>query len=79
MSAITLDGSLMDRLNGVKPGTELRDPAGKPLGYVVSPEDYRRLQYARALERHTIEEVECMRRQPGGRPLADIWRDLGAG
>jgi len=79
MSAITLDGPLMDRLDGAKPGTELRDPAGKPLGYVVSPEDYRRLQYARALERHTDDEVERLRQQPGGQRLADIWRDLGAG
>jgi hypothetical protein len=78
MSKVIVDDELRAKLNGLNADTEFCDPNGQPLGYFISPDEFRRLQYARAAARHTDEEVERLRQQTGGRPLADIWKDLGA-
>ena len=78
MSKVIVDDELRAKLNGLSAEVELCDAGGRPLGYVVTPEEYRKLLYLRAASRHTDEEVERLRQQTGGRPLADIWKDLGA-
>jgi hypothetical protein len=78
MSKVIVDDELRAKLNGLNADVELCDPAGRPLGYVVTPEEYRKLLYLRAAGRHTDDDVERLRQQTGGRPLADIWKDLGA-
>ncbi len=78
MSKVILDDDLRAKLNGLGADVELCDPSGRPLAYVVNPDDYRKLQYLRAAGRHTPEEIERLRQQTGGRPLSDILKDLGA-
>jgi len=78
MSKVIVDDELRAKLNGLNADTVFCDPSGQPLGYFVSPEEYRRFQYALALGRHSDEDVERLRQLTGGRPLADIWKDLGA-
>lgn len=53
-----------ERLRGASSGTTLCDPAGQPIGYVISEEYYVKLQYTDAWRRHTDAEIEEMRRQP---------------
>jgi hypothetical protein len=64
MSTITIEGPMAERLRGATSRTTLCDPAGQPIGYVISEEDYVRLQYAEAWHRYTDAEIEEMRRQP---------------
>jgi len=77
MTKVIVDEELRTRLNGLT-GVELCDSSGRALGYVISPDEYQKLLYARARERHTDAEIEALRKQTGGRPLHDILRDLGA-
>ena len=78
MSKVIVDDELRARLNGLGTDVELCDATGHPLGYVITPEEYRKLLYLRAAGRHSDEEVERLRQQTGGRTLAEIWKDLGA-
>ncbi len=78
MDKVTVDAELRTRLNDVQPGTEICDPSGRTLGFIVSPDEYLKLLYA--LERERPEDLDELRRisqEPGGRPLKDIWKDLG--
>jgi hypothetical protein len=77
MSKVIIDDELQAKLNGLKTDVELCDPAGQLVGYVISPDEYRRLLYLRASGRHTDEDIQRLRRQTGGRPLAEIWKGLG--
>jgi hypothetical protein len=78
MSKVIGDDKLRAKLNGLGADVELCDATGRAVGYVISPEEYRKLLYLRAAGRHTDDEVQRLREQTGGRPLADIWKDLGA-
>jgi hypothetical protein len=78
MSKVIVDDELRAKLNGLNADTVFCDLNGQPLGYFVSPDEFRRLQFARAAARHTDAEVEQLRQQTGGRPLREIWKDLGA-
>lgn len=64
MSAITIEGPMVERLRGASSGTSLCDPAGQPIGYVISEEDYVKLQHADAWRRYSDAEIEEMRRRP---------------
>ena len=78
MTKVILDDELRAKLNGLSKDTVFCDPSGEPLGYFVSPDEYLRLRYAQALRHHTDEEIQRLRKQSGGRSLADILKDLGA-
>jgi hypothetical protein len=78
MSKVIVDDELRAKLNGSVAGIELCDTSGQALGFIISPDEYRKLLYARARERHSDAEIELLREQKCGRPLNDILRDLGA-
>jgi hypothetical protein len=78
MSKVIVDDDLRAKLNGLAGDTELCDSTGRALGYVISPDEYRRLLYARAKDQVSDEEIERLRQQSGGRKLVDILKDLGA-
>jgi hypothetical protein len=80
MSRVILDSYLKARLNGLNEKLEICDADGRTLGHFLPEDVYRRLLYA-AVEAacpHDREEQERRRRETGGRPLADFWKDLGA-
>jgi hypothetical protein len=78
MTTVTVDDALRARLNGLGAEVELRSESGQPLGYFVPAELYLLFLYARARKQLSDDEIEQLRRQSGGRPLADILKDLGA-
>lgn len=76
MQTVTLDAPTRAKLHNLTDLTEFRDEAGRLLGHFL-PIDR---PTATAVERscpHTDEEIEQLRRQTGGRPLAEIWESLG--
>jgi hypothetical protein len=79
MSKYVLDPDLRAKLNGLNEQIEFCDESGKTLGRFVPEEEYRRMQYAlaEALCPYSQEELERMRQEKGGRPLADLWKELG--
>jgi hypothetical protein len=77
MSKLILDDDMRAKLSGLTPDVELCDMDGRPLGYVITPEEYRKLLYLRAASRHTDGDVDRLKQQTGGRRLIDIWKDLG--
>ena len=73
MTRITVDDSLSRQLGLVGQTVELCNSAGLSLGHFVPaftphPED--NCPYS-------VEELAKMRAEEGGRPLAEIWKDLG--
>ncbi len=64
MSAITLEGPVVEQLRAASSRTSLCDPTGQPIGYVISTADYIKLQYADARQRYTDADIEEMRRRP---------------
>jgi hypothetical protein len=75
-----LDPELRARLNGLDEEVEIRDEAGITVGHYVPEGIYRKMLYA-AVEAacpYSKDELERMRRETGGRPLAEIWKSLGA-
>jgi hypothetical protein len=77
MEKIILDEALRAKLNGLTRQVEVCDPAGQRVGVFVPADDYRMLLTAVGDALFTPEEEEEAARQTGGRPLADIWKDLG--
>jgi hypothetical protein len=73
MSIIVNDASLLKQLTGVSVTIEIRDADGNFLGTFAPP----RAKLPPGIKSpHTDEEIEQFRKQPGGRPLAEILRDL---
>jgi hypothetical protein len=78
MGRITLTAELRAKLNGLTLPVELYDEAGQLLAVCLPPEDYRRLSRIPPGADFTDEEIEVAMNQTGrGRPLAEIWKDLG--
>jgi hypothetical protein len=78
MDKITLDDQLCAKLNGLTTSVLACDESGQIIGHFLSDGFYKKLMYAWLKSQHTDEELEEDRQQTGGRPLAEIWRDLGA-
>ncbi len=79
MKKVTLDSALQSKLNGLGEELEVCDEAGKTLGHFLPAELYRKLIYA-AVEAacpFDQEELEKRRHEGGGKPLAEIWKNLG--
>jgi hypothetical protein len=77
MSKITLDAALRTRLNGLNDSLELCDESGQTVGHFLPEPTYRQYFYAWLKAQVTDEEIEKLRRQQGGKTLAQIKSDLG--
>ena len=78
MGRITLPAELRSKFNGLTAPLELYDEAGQLLAVCLPPADYRRLSRIPPEADFTDEEIEEAMKQSGrGRPLAEIWKDLG--
>ncbi|HEY1379974.1 MAG TPA: hypothetical protein VGF55_24440 [Gemmataceae bacterium] len=78
MGKVVLTAEMRARLNGLDQPLELYDEAGRLLAVCLPPEDYRRLTGIPPGAEFTDEEIaEAVRQTGRGRPLADIWKDLG--
>lgn len=78
MEKIELDEGLRTKLNGLTEQIEICDSTGMRVGVFVPAADYSALMAAAGDALWTPEEEEELARQAGhGRPLADIWKDLG--
>jgi hypothetical protein len=75
---VLVDPQLGERLRDLHEPLELRDDSGQTFGY-FHPATVRREEHVKSLESPFSDE-ELARRQnvPGGRPLAEIWKDLAA-
>jgi len=81
MVRITVDSNLPSRLSDLREPAELYSPDGHRIGCFL-PDAPAVLTVAQARESDlcpfTDEELERFRTEPGeGRPLAEIWKDLG--
>ena len=77
MTQLILDASALAILPKLTESVELLDESGKTLGQ-FHPTNRPEGSEASFKSPHTREELEQLRLQPTGRPLADILRDLGA-
>jgi hypothetical protein len=78
MDDIILDDALRAKLNGLTRQVQVRDEAGNRVGVFLPAEDFSILMNAVGDAIWTAEEEEELANQPGqGRPLADIWKELG--
>ena len=76
MVKITVDESLRDQLDAVRDPIELCDSSGQTLGHFV-PSPNRPGMVASIDCPYPDESLIRMRRESGGRGLAEIWKDLG--
>jgi len=72
MSKVTIDQLLRAKINNLDAETEFCDESGRTVGFYVPADRHRELLYAWAKAQFTDEELETARKQPGGRPLAEI-------
>ena len=79
MVKLEIDSGLRTKLEGVTEQVELCDESGRTLGHFLPPALYEHLFYAAlAVEGpHSAEELQRRHQETGGRPLSEIWRDLG--
>lgn len=79
MVRITIDQELREKLARLDGPAELFDEQGQAVGRFVPIRDPL-LAEVEAQCPHTPEELDALQaraRREGGRPLADIWKDLG--
>ena len=75
MSHIVLDAQTLKKLDPLKGSLEVRDEAGKVVGWftpLVDPSQYQGLPGPQI----SPEEIERRRKESGGRTLAEIMADL---
>jgi hypothetical protein len=77
MSKLVLDPDLRNRLNGLSEQIEVLDEQGKVVGLFLPAGLYERLIHAWANAQVTDGDLEKISLEPGGRSLAEIWKDLG--
>ncbi len=77
MNKLILDKELRAKLNGLSSEIEFCDESGKTLGHFLPDDVYKKLLYAWLKSQHSDEELDKARRETGGRPLKEIWKDLG--
>lgn len=76
MTYITVDQSLREKLKNLEERIEFRDENGRVLGYYAPANGHDHSLYKNVEIPFTEEEIEQLRKQPRGRPLADILPDL---
>lgn len=72
---VTVDDALREKLHGFRVRLELCDGSGRVLGYVTPAPDP--ALYEGVDSPTPEEELDRRSREGGGRPLAEILRDLG--
>jgi hypothetical protein len=77
MDKLVIDDALRAQLPDLARPVEFCDEAGQTLGHFLPADVYREFLLAWVNAHVTEEEVERRRREPGGRTLAAIWKDLG--
>jgi hypothetical protein len=77
VSKVIFDEVLRSRLNGLDAPVELCDQSGQTVGHVLPHDVYLKLLYDAARAQATEEELDRISHEPGGRPLAEIWKSLG--
>ena len=80
MVRIVVDKDMRERLGGLEDQLEIFDENGRVLGRFL-PVRESKLAEVEAHCPYTPEELDAMEARAareGGRPLADIWNDLGA-
>ena len=77
MNKVMLDASLRAKFHNGECELELCDESGRTLAHVVPVDLYQQLVYAWANSQVTDEELARASQEPGGRPLAAIWKSLG--
>lgn len=78
MNRIVVDEKVRARLNGLSEQIELWDESGRKLGHYLPDEEFRELLRACGQSLFTDTEVKQAEEQPRtGKPLAEIWKDLG--
>jgi len=75
MQQVIVDDSLRTRLGNLAELLELRDEGGQLIGHYVPAGTSRVAEGATCPL--SDEEIEELRKQTGGRSLAEIWRDVG--
>ena len=74
---IVLDAELKAKLNGLNETVPVCEPDGTTVGQFVPQGEYLRLLYRWANDQVTDEELDRASREPGGLPLAEVWKRLG--
>jgi hypothetical protein len=79
MSKITLDAALRSKLNGLNETLVVCDENGQTVGHFLPAETYRKLLFKVAESQcpYTPEQLQALRQETGGLPLADLWKTLG--
>ena len=80
MSKITLDNDLRAKLNGLSKPLEICDETGQIVGHYLPSALYKKFVYAALAAEcpYNAEDLARMHRETGGRPLAGLWKELGA-
>jgi hypothetical protein len=78
MTRITVDAQLGAKLAQAEGFLEICDSSGEVLGYFHPALRNPASPSLKELSPFSDEEIEEFRRQPGGRSLAEIWRDLAS-
>ena len=80
MTKIIADETLRIKLHNLAETLEICDTEGNVLGVFMPTDNNKELYSNVCLPEHlTREDIERRMRQGGGRPLAEIWKDLGQG
>jgi myo-inositol catabolism protein IolC len=77
MSKIVLDSSLRSKLNGLQETLEICEENGQVQGYFLPAELFRQYFYAWLKSQVSDQELAELRNQTGGKPLDEIWKNLG--
>jgi hypothetical protein len=77
MTRLIADESLAGKLLQVTHEVEICDVQGKLLGHFLPADDRNLYRNARIPAELTAEEMERRYREGGGKPLAQIWQELG--
>jgi len=77
MSRVVLDSELRSKLNGLGDQVEICDEAGQTVGRYLPELLYRQLLVAWSKANLSDEDLERRLKEPRGRTLAEIWKDLG--
>ncbi len=81
MGRITLESGVRAKLRNLSEELELCDEAGQTMGRFLPEAVYKKLLYSLALAQRpslSAEEIERRKQESGGKPLAEILKQLGA-
>jgi hypothetical protein len=76
MGKITLNPDLRSKLNGLTETLEVCDESGTPIGMFLPLGEYKKLLRREVAVPFTEEQIRRLRNQQGGRPLAEIMKEL---